>query len=49
VGHAVLGIMFLSVAQRVRLNDLAALKRFYRYFWLFFFAEYLLFAAAVFF
>ncbi len=48
VGHAVLGLAFLSVSGRVEIESHESIRKFYMAFWIFFFAEYLLFGATLF-
>lgn len=47
-GHLIIFILFLLSAAFVRLDSQASLKFFYKRFWLFFFAEYLLYMIAYF-
>lgn len=44
IGHAALFILFLLNFFSVRLNDHSSVKKFYLRFWVFFFAEYIIFA-----
>ncbi len=48
LGHAMLGLAFLSISGRVSLDDVVSVRKYYKTFWLFFFLEYLLFAGAYF-
>lgn len=46
VGHGMLGLAFLSAAFRINPENPEEIKKFYKIFWVFFFLEYVLFAAA---
>lgn len=48
IGHAILGIVFLSLASKTDPLDKKLMKRFYLSFWVLFFLEYLLWVGAVF-
>lgn len=45
-GHVVLGSLFLLNSLTIKINDQNSVKKFYKRFWLFFFAEYLLYLVA---
>jgi homogentisate phytyltransferase/homogentisate geranylgeranyltransferase len=45
-GHLVLFVLFIINAFQIKLKDVDSIRRFYKRFWLFFFAEYLLFLFA---
>jgi homogentisate phytyltransferase / homogentisate geranylgeranyltransferase len=46
IGHIVLALGFLVNVFKVRMSDMSTVKRFYMIFWVFFFAEYILFGIA---
>ncbi len=45
-GHLILLIFFIFLIANVKTNNQSSIKRFYQYFWLFFFTEYLVFFGA---
>ena len=46
IGHALLLVLFVVNAFSIRMSDVGSVRKFYQRFWLFFFAEYLLYLAA---
>ncbi len=46
IGHGMLGLAFLSAAFRINPENPVEIRKFYKIFWVFFFLEYVLFAAA---